>query len=91
MDLVPLVIIGFIAGLISGAIIGGPATGYLASIVVGIAGALVGGWLNGVLGLGSPRDLASGLVVAVLGSVIVRLVLRATAPGASPDARSSAT
>ena len=76
MPVVPLLIIGFVAGLISGGIIGGPATGYVASIVVGVAGAVVGGVLSGLLGIGSPGDLVSVLVVAVIGSIGVRIVLR---------------
>jgi uncharacterized membrane protein YeaQ/YmgE (transglycosylase-associated protein family) len=76
MELLPLVLIGFVAGMVSGAVVGGPATGYLASVLVGVAGALFGGWLNGALGFGSPGDLVSGLVVAVIGSIAVRLTLR---------------
>lgn len=85
MDLVPLLIIGFVAGLASGAVIGGPATGYLASIVVGVAGAVVGAWLCAALGISGPVDDASAFVVAVIGSVAIRLAMRAAGRmGATP-------
>jgi uncharacterized membrane protein YeaQ/YmgE (transglycosylase-associated protein family) len=80
VDLVPILLIGFIAGMVSGALIGGPATGYIASIVVGVAGALVAGWADAALGLGGPSDIVSVILLATVGSVGVRLALRWLAP-----------
>jgi len=82
MDIVPLLCIGFVAGMVSGAVVGGPATGYLASIVVGVAGAFVGAALNSALGISGPADLLSIVVVATLGAAVVRLGLRGIARGA---------
>ncbi|EGD57061.1 GlsB/YeaQ/YmgE family stress response membrane protein [Gordonia neofelifaecis] len=63
--------IGAIAGWIAGKIVNGGGSGVLMNIVVGIAGALIGGFL-----LSFFLDTASGgwwftLLTAVLGSVIL--------------------
>ena len=77
VDIVPLLIIGLVAGVISGAIVGARgAEGYLASLVVGVAGALVGIWLNALLGFGGPGDVISVIVLATVGAILVRFMLR---------------
>lgn len=78
MEILPLLIIGILAGVISGAIVGSRgAEGYLASTVVGVIGAFVGIWLNAQLGFTGPGDVISVLVLATVGAVLVRLALRA--------------
>lgn len=79
VEIVPLLCIGFVAGMASGAVIGGPATGYVASIGVGVLGAVVGALLNAALGITGPADILGVVVAATLGAVIVRLVLRGLA------------
>ena len=82
MDLIPWIILGLLAGWISGWFVGlRSVQGCLPTTVVGIAGSLVGLWVNGVLGLGGPAGFVSLLVVATLGSVLVRVVLRAIESG----------
>jgi uncharacterized membrane protein YeaQ/YmgE (transglycosylase-associated protein family) len=72
------IVVGFLAGAISGALIGGrTARGCLPNIVVGILGAIVGGWLAQQMGFTSVNGLIASIVVAVFGSVVVRLILRA--------------
>lgn len=70
------VIIGAIAGWIAGKIVKGGGSGILMNIVIGICGALIGGFL-----LSFRYDTASGgwwftLFTATLGSVILLWVLR---------------
>jgi uncharacterized membrane protein YeaQ/YmgE (transglycosylase-associated protein family) len=72
------IIVGLIAGVISGALVGGrTARGCLPNIVVGIVGGVVGGWLAEQLGFGPTNGLIAAIVVATLGSILVRLVLGA--------------
>lgn len=72
------IVLGFFAGAISGALIGGrTARGCLPNIVVGILGGIVGGWLAQQMGFTSVNGVIASIVVAVLGSLIVRLVLKA--------------
>ena len=78
LGLLEWIIIGFIAGAISGALIGGrTARGCLPNIVVGILGGIVGGWLARQMGFVSVDGLIAIIAVAVLGSLVVRLVLKA--------------
>lgn len=64
------IIIGLIAGWLAKMISPGPERGgLLATLVIGVVGALVGGWLAGVLGIGG-SGLLYTIVVATLGAVV---------------------
>jgi uncharacterized membrane protein YeaQ/YmgE (transglycosylase-associated protein family) len=72
------IVVGLLAGAISGALVGGrTARGCLPNIVVGIVGGVVGGWLAQQLGYTSVSGLIASIVVATLGSIVVRLILNA--------------
>jgi len=78
MNLVGWIVVGFIAGAISGALIGGrTARGCLPNIVVGILGGMVGGWLAKQMGFTEINGFIAAVVVAVLGSIVIRLILNA--------------
>ncbi len=79
MELVPLLVIGFVVGLLTGTLIGGPATGYLASIVVGTAGTLIGVGANSLLGIPGAGETWAILVLGILGSAALRLAMLAAA------------
>jgi uncharacterized membrane protein YeaQ/YmgE (transglycosylase-associated protein family) len=83
MDLSPLgwIIVGFIAGAVSGALVGGrTARGCLPNVLVGILGAIVGGWLARQMGFGQAQEFIAVVVVAVFGAIVVRLFLEAISP-----------
>ncbi len=81
MDIIGWIILGFLAGALSGAVVGGrTARGCLPNIVVGILGAIVGGWLARQMGFDQNGGFVVALVVAVAGAVIVRLILESVAP-----------
>jgi uncharacterized membrane protein YeaQ/YmgE (transglycosylase-associated protein family) len=81
VDVLGWIILGFIAGAISGALVGGrTARGCLPNVVVGILGAIVGGWLARQLGFGVNEGLITAIVVAVAGSIVVRVILEAVSP-----------
>ncbi|HEV8282205.1 MAG TPA: GlsB/YeaQ/YmgE family stress response membrane protein [Candidatus Limnocylindrales bacterium] len=72
------IFVGLLAGAISGALVGGrTARGCLPNIVVGIVGGVVGGFLAQQMGFSSVNGLIASIVVATLGSIIVRLILNA--------------
>jgi uncharacterized membrane protein YeaQ/YmgE (transglycosylase-associated protein family) len=75
------IVIGFIAGALSGAVVGGrTARGCLPNIVVGVLGAIVGGWLARQLGFGVAESFLSVVVVAVIGAIVVRVLLETISP-----------
>ncbi len=78
MDVIGWIVVGFLAGAISGRLVGGKtARGCLPNIVVGIVGGVIGGWLATQMGFTPVNGFIAAVVVAVLGSLVVRLVLNA--------------
>jgi uncharacterized membrane protein YeaQ/YmgE (transglycosylase-associated protein family) len=72
------IVVGLIAGALSGALVGGrSARGCLPNIVVGIVGGVIGGWLATQMGFAPANGLLAAIIVATLGSILVRLVLNA--------------
>jgi uncharacterized membrane protein YeaQ/YmgE (transglycosylase-associated protein family) len=81
MDILEWIVLGFLAGALSGAVVGGrTARGCLPNVVVGILGAIVGGWIARELGFGQVQGFVAAVVVAVFGAVVVRVVLEALSP-----------
>ena len=81
LSIVGWIVIGFIAGALSGAVVGGrTARGCLPNVVIGILGAIVGGWLARQMGFGTGEGLLAAIVVAVGGSIVVRVLLEAISP-----------
>jgi uncharacterized membrane protein YeaQ/YmgE (transglycosylase-associated protein family) len=77
MDLIGWIVIGFLAGSISGWFVGTrSAQGCLPTILVGIVGGIIGGWLANSLDLGRVQGFIGALVFATIGAMIVRIVLR---------------
>jgi uncharacterized membrane protein YeaQ/YmgE (transglycosylase-associated protein family) len=78
MGVIGWIVIGFIAGSISGWIVGDrTARGCLPKILVGIVGGIVGGWLSRELGFGDVQGFFGAILFASLGAILVRLILRA--------------
>jgi len=77
-DVLGWIVIGFVAGSISGWFVGTRSVqGCLPTVVVGILGAVVGGWLTRQLGNGQTEGFIGAIAVAIIGSIIVRIILRA--------------
>ena len=80
--LIGWIILGFLAGAISGWFVGTRSVqGCLPTIVVGVLGGVIGGWLSGELGFGQIESFFGALVFAIIGSIVVRLVLRSIEGG----------
>ncbi|HEY7590015.1 MAG TPA: GlsB/YeaQ/YmgE family stress response membrane protein [Candidatus Limnocylindrales bacterium] len=78
MGLIGWIVIGFLAGSISGWIVGDrSARGCLPTIIVGILGGIIGGWLARELRYGDVQGFFAALIFASIGAIVVRLVLRA--------------
>ncbi len=77
--LVILLLIGLVAGWLASIVVGGG--GLLRYLVTGVVGAFVGGYLLNALGvnLGIKNPLASQIVTATIGAIVVVLVARVLA------------
>jgi uncharacterized membrane protein YeaQ/YmgE (transglycosylase-associated protein family) len=78
MGIIAWIVLGAIAGFIANALMGNR-EGLLMTIVLGIVGAVVGGWLAGtVLGIADVTGInPTSIVVSVIGAVIVVAVFQA--------------
>ncbi|MGH7714085.1 MAG: GlsB/YeaQ/YmgE family stress response membrane protein [Gemmatimonadaceae bacterium] len=78
MDLLTWLIVGLVAGLLASYAVGGIGYGLLGDIVVGMVGAIFGGWLFGALNVRTPfGGMAGAIFVAFIGAVVLLLILRA--------------
>jgi len=69
-NLIYWVVVGLIAGWAAGKIMRGGGYGTVMDIVLGIVGAVVGGWLLGMLGI-SAGGLIGTILVAIVGAVFL--------------------
>jgi uncharacterized membrane protein YeaQ/YmgE (transglycosylase-associated protein family) len=86
MGLLSWILVGLIAGWLADMVMKGRGRGLLFSLVLGIVGALVGGFLASTLfNVGDPLSgfNLTTLIVAFLGAIVTILVVRAL-PGRSP-------
>jgi uncharacterized membrane protein YeaQ/YmgE (transglycosylase-associated protein family) len=75
------IIIGLIAGALAKLIMpGDDPGGIFITIILGIAGALVGGFLAGLIGIGGGGTLWT-IIIATIGAIILLAIYRAVAGG----------
>ncbi|HTA80274.1 MAG TPA: GlsB/YeaQ/YmgE family stress response membrane protein [Terracidiphilus sp.] len=76
--LIAWIIIGVIAGWLTGKLMKGSGFGFLMDMVVGLVGALVGGFLTTHMGLGGvgQHGLVMSIIIATLGAVVLTFLLR---------------
>ncbi|MDQ1424706.1 MAG: hypothetical protein QOD72_2204 [Acidimicrobiaceae bacterium] len=79
MGVIAWIVVGLVAGLVARAITRSPQPrGCILTTAVGIIGALIGGALMNAAGKGGNFDFSlRSILVAILGSVVFLLVLRA--------------
>jgi uncharacterized membrane protein YeaQ/YmgE (transglycosylase-associated protein family) len=72
------ILIGVIAGWITGKLMKGSGYGFFMDMIVGLVGALVGGFVSSSLGFGGvgQHGLTISIVIAVIGAVILTALLR---------------
>jgi uncharacterized membrane protein YeaQ/YmgE (transglycosylase-associated protein family) len=76
MGIICWLVVGLIAGWLTGKIMGGPGKGILMDIIVGLLGAMAGGFLMGLLGFKPEGGLIYTVIVAVIGAVVLTWVFR---------------
>jgi uncharacterized membrane protein YeaQ/YmgE (transglycosylase-associated protein family) len=81
MGIIGWVVLGLLAGVIAKAIMPGEERGgFIFTTLLGVAGALVGGFVAAILGLGDPIDEffdISTWLAAVIGALIILVVWNA--------------
>jgi uncharacterized membrane protein YeaQ/YmgE (transglycosylase-associated protein family) len=78
MSFIAWIVLGLISGFIGSKIVNRTGEGVLMDIVLGIIGALVGGWLFNTFGMvGVTGFNVYSMVVAVIGAVVVLLLYHA--------------
>ncbi len=68
-------LVGLIAGWLAGILVKGGGFGVLGDIVVGVIGAVIGGFLFSSIGVGA-GGLLGAIIVATIGAVIFIFLLR---------------
>ncbi len=85
MGLLAWIIIGLIAGWLAGLVMKGSGYGVIGDIILGVIGAIIGGFLAGAL-FNIPNPISgpnlTTLIVAFLGAVVLVAIVRAL-PGRS--------
>jgi uncharacterized membrane protein YeaQ/YmgE (transglycosylase-associated protein family) len=74
-NLIWWVLVGLIAGWAAGKIMKGGGYGVAMDIVLGVIGAVVGGWLVGILGF-QAGGFISTIIVAIIGAVFLIWITR---------------
>ncbi len=79
MGILTWLVVGVVAGWLAGVVMKGKGFGLIGNMIIGIVGALVGGWLAGALF--NISNAVSGfnlgtIVVAFLGAVVVLYIAR---------------
>ncbi len=80
MGIIGWILLGLLAGLIAKAILpGDDPGGIIVTLLLGVAGALIGGFVARALGLGDPIDEffdISTWIAAIVGAIVLLLIYR---------------
>jgi uncharacterized membrane protein YeaQ/YmgE (transglycosylase-associated protein family) len=69
------IVIGIIAGWLTGKLMRGAGYGILMDLILGLIGAVIGGWIFGLLGISSYGFVGS-LAAATVGAVVLVAIAR---------------
>jgi uncharacterized membrane protein YeaQ/YmgE (transglycosylase-associated protein family) len=75
MHLLWFLLIGLVAGWLTGQLMKGGGYGLIGDLVLGVVGAFVGGWIFGALGIHA-GGLIGSLITATVGAVVLVLLVR---------------
>lgn len=78
MGILSWIILGLVAGILAKVIMPGKdGGGFIITVVLGIAGAFVGGWVGSFLGLGSTGGFSLGsIATATVGALLLLIIYR---------------
>jgi uncharacterized membrane protein YeaQ/YmgE (transglycosylase-associated protein family) len=75
MGIIWVILIGIAAGFLAGFIMKGHGFGWLINLLLGLAGALIGSWLLGVLGVNLGDGIIGSLIAATIGAVVLIFIV----------------
>lgn len=77
MEFLWMILIGLVAGALAKLFMPGrDPGGIIVTILLGIAGAIVAGWLGRAVGWYGPEDTGPGLIAAIIGAMLLLFVYR---------------
>jgi len=83
MDILLWIVFGLVVGIVAKLIMPGrDPGGIIITIVLGVVGALLGGWVGRLIGLYREGE-AAGFIMAVVGAVVVLALYRLAVPSRS--------
>jgi uncharacterized membrane protein YeaQ/YmgE (transglycosylase-associated protein family) len=76
--IIVFLLVGLVAGFLAGKLMGAESHGIVANLIIGVIGAIIGGFLFHRLGLGlrGMAPLLTELAAAIVGSIILLILLR---------------
>ena len=78
MSLLAWIVVGLIAGLLASWVVPGKGAGLLIDTLIGMAGAVIGGWLFSALGAGGATGFnVWSIFVAFIGAVVLLFIVKA--------------
>ena len=80
-DLLSWLFVGLLAGFFASVIVRGRGYGCILDIVIGLVGALIGGFLASFLGIRATYHFWGSLLIAFLGACILVAILKAFSAG----------
>jgi len=77
-NIVVFIVVGLVAGFLASRIVLGKGRGWFWDIIIGILGAIIGGWLAGVLhvSINVGPSILNQIIIAFVGAVILLLIWR---------------
>lgn len=70
------ILVGLVAGWLGGLIVKGKGSGMLLNIVIGVIGAVLGGWLFSFLNIAWLNGTLGSIITATIGAVVLLLIIQ---------------
>lgn len=77
MGFISWILLGLVAGVLGKLLMPGKDPGgWFVTILLGIGGAMVGGWLGKISGIGDGKGMIESIITATIGAVILLFIYR---------------
>ncbi len=80
-SIITWIVVGGIAGFLAERVIGGFHIGCIGTVIVGVIGAFIGGWLFNLLHISIGTGIVNTIITSFVGAVVLLVVLRALRGG----------